>query len=73
VINGSKTFISSGQNAGLVIVVCKTDPSAGRRGSSLIGVEEETPGFTRGRNLEKIGMHAQDTCAWVRADGPRDS
>lgn len=61
VINGSKTFISNGQNAGLVIVVCRTDPAAGRRGMSLICVEEGTPGFTRGRNLEKIGMHAQDT------------
>ncbi|MFN3449248.1 MAG: acyl-CoA dehydrogenase family protein [Roseococcus sp.] len=61
VINGAKTFISSGQNAGLVIVVCKTDPEAGRRGISLICVEEGTPGFTRGRKLEKIGLHAQDT------------
>ncbi len=61
VLNGSKTFISSGQNAGLVIVACKTDPSAGRRGVSLIAVEEGTPGFTKGRKLEKIGMHAQDT------------
>lgn len=61
VINGAKTFISSGQNAGLVIVVCKTDPEAGRRGVSLIAVEEGTPGFTKGRKLEKIGMHAQDT------------
>ncbi|MEI6161961.1 MAG: acyl-CoA dehydrogenase family protein [Roseococcus sp.] len=61
VINGSKTFISSGQNAGLVIVVCKTDPQAGRRGVSLIAVEEGRPGFTKGRKLEKIGMHAQDT------------
>ncbi|WP_207536908.1 acyl-CoA dehydrogenase family protein [Sabulicella rubraurantiaca] len=60
-INGSKTFISNGQNAGLVIVVCKTDPEAGRKGVSLIAVEEGTPGFTRGRNLEKIGLHAQDT------------
>jgi acyl-CoA dehydrogenase len=61
VINGQKTFISNGQNAGLVIVVCKTDPDAGRRGISLICVEEGTPGFSRGRNLEKIGLHAQDT------------
>lgn len=61
VINGSKTFISSGQNAGIVVVCCKTDPEAGRRGISLIAVEEGTPGFTKGRNLEKIGMHAQDT------------
>lgn len=61
VINGAKTFISSGQNAGLVIVVCKTDPTAGRKGVSLIAVEEGTPGFTKGRRLEKIGLHAQDT------------
>lgn len=61
VINGSKTFISNGQNCGLVIVVCKTDPGAGRKGISLICVEEGTPGFTKGRNLEKIGMHAADT------------
>ena len=61
VINGAKTFISSGQNAGLVIVVCKTDPAAGRKGVSLIAVPEGTPGFTKGRKLEKIGLHAQDT------------
>jgi len=61
VIDGSKTFISNGQNAGLVIVVAKTDPAAGRKGISLICVEEGAPGFTRGRNLEKIGLHAQDT------------
>lgn len=61
VINGQKTFISNGQNAGLVIVVCKTDPSAGRKGISLICVEEGTPGFAKGKNLEKIGLHAQDT------------
>ncbi|PHK95524.1 acyl-CoA dehydrogenase [Pseudoroseomonas rhizosphaerae] len=61
VLNGSKTFITNGQNSGLVIVVAKTDPAAGRRGISLICVEEGTPGFTKGRNLEKIGLHAQDT------------
>ena len=61
VINGAKTFISSGQNAGIVIVCCKTDVAAGRRGISLIAVEEGTPGFTKGRRLEKIGLHAQDT------------
>jgi acyl-CoA dehydrogenase len=61
VIDGSKTFISNGQNAGLVIVAAKTDPAAGRKGVSLICVEEGTPGFARGRNLEKIGLHAQDT------------
>ncbi len=61
VINGQKTFISNGQNCGLVIVVCKTDPAAGRKGISLICVEEGTPGFRKGRNLEKIGQHAADT------------
>ncbi|MBC7432227.1 MAG: acyl-CoA dehydrogenase family protein [Rubritepida sp.] len=61
VINGAKTFISSGQNAGIVVVCCKTDPAGGRRGISLIAVEEGTPGFTKGRRLEKIGLHAQDT------------
>jgi acyl-CoA dehydrogenase len=61
IINGSKTFISNGQNCGLVIVVCKTDPGAGRKGISLICVEEGTKGFAKGRNLEKVGLHAADT------------
>ncbi len=61
VLNGSKTFITNGQNAGLVIVVAKTDPAAGRKGISLLCVEEGTPGFTKGRTLEKVGLHAQDT------------
>jgi acyl-CoA dehydrogenase len=61
VINGAKTFISNGQNCGLVIVVCKTDPGAGRKGISLICVEEGTKGFAKGRNLEKVGLHAADT------------
>jgi acyl-CoA dehydrogenase len=61
VINGAKTFITNGQNADLIIVVCKTDPSAGAKGTSLICVEGDRPGFKRGRNLEKIGMKAQDT------------
>lgn len=61
VIDGAKTFISNGQLADIVIVCCKTDPAAGRRGISLICVEAGTPGFSRGRNLEKIGLHAQDT------------
>ena len=61
VINGQKTFITNGQNADLVIVVAKTDPSAGAKGTSLVLVETNRPGFTRGRNLEKIGMKAQDT------------
>jgi acyl-CoA dehydrogenase len=62
VINGSKTFITNGQNADLVVVVAKTDPKARGKGISLIVVETgNAPGFERGRNLEKIGMHAQDT------------
>ncbi len=61
VLNGSKTFITNGQNCGIVIVAAKTDPAAGRKGISLILVEEGTPGFAKGRSLEKIGMHGQDT------------
>ena len=61
VINGSKTFITNGINADLVLVVCQTDPEAGAMGFSIIGVERGTPGFERGRNLDKIGLKAQDT------------
>jgi len=61
VINGQKVFISNGQLADLVVVVCKTDPSEGAKGISLVLVEREREGFTRGRNLEKIGYKAQDT------------
>lgn len=62
VINGSKTFITNGQNADLVIVVCKTDPNAGAKGTSLLVVEtDEVEGFRRGRNLKKMGMKSQDT------------
>jgi long-chain-acyl-CoA dehydrogenase len=61
VVNGQKTFITSGVNADFVIVVARTDPEAGARGFSLIVVETGTPGFTRGRKLDKIGLHAQDT------------
>ncbi|GAA4133194.1 acyl-CoA dehydrogenase family protein [Actinomadura keratinilytica] len=61
VLNGSKTFISNGILADLVIVVAKTDPAAGHKGVSLLVVERGMEGFERGRNLEKVGMHAQDT------------
>ncbi len=61
VINGSKTFISNGLTADLVVVVCKTDPTAGAKGISLIMVEADRAGFRRGRKLEKVGQHAQDT------------
>ncbi len=61
VVNGSKTFITNGINCDVVIVVAKTDPSQAHAGMSLIVVEEGMEGFERGRNLEKLGMHAQDT------------
>jgi acyl-CoA dehydrogenase len=61
VVNGSKTYITNGQHAELVIVVAKTDPSEGARGTSLILVEADRPGFARGRNFDKIGLHGQDT------------
>ena len=61
VLNGSKTFITNGINADLVIVAAKTDPSQRHNGMSLLVVERGTPGFERGRNLEKVGLHSQDT------------
>ncbi|WOI61462.1 acyl-CoA dehydrogenase family protein [Streptomyces fradiae] len=60
-LNGSKTFISNGILADLVIVVAKTTPEGGAHGLSLLVVERGTPGFERGRNLDKIGQKAQDT------------
>jgi len=61
-INGSKTFITNGQLANLIIVVTKTDPSKGAKGTSLIVVEtDEVEGFRRGRNLDKIGLKSNDT------------
>lgn len=61
VLNGSKTFITNGQMADIIIVVAKTDPSQGAKGISLFIVERGMPGFERGRNLHKVGMKAQDT------------
>jgi acyl-CoA dehydrogenase len=61
VLTGSKTFISNGILADLVIVVARTDPGAGHQGISLLVVERGMGGFERGRNLDKIGQHAQDT------------
>ena len=61
-ISGSKTFITNGQLANLIIVVAKTDPEKGAKGTSLIVVEtDEAEGFERGRNLDKIGLKANDT------------
>src|SRR4051794_1859429 len=62
VLNGSKTFITNGQHANLIIVVAKTDPSAGAKGVSLMVVESDSaPGFRRGRKLKKLGLDAADT------------
>ncbi|WP_025951155.1 acyl-CoA dehydrogenase family protein [Geobacillus thermocatenulatus] len=63
IVNGQKTFITNGIHADLIVVACKTDPHAKppHRGISLLVVERDTPGFTRGRKLEKVGLHAQDT------------
>jgi acyl-CoA dehydrogenase len=60
-LNGSKTFITNGWHADLVIVVAKTDPSAGAKGTSLLLVERGMPGFDKGKRLKKVGMKAQDT------------
>jgi acyl-CoA dehydrogenase len=60
VVNGAKTFISNGASADLVVLAVKTEPSAGRSGISLLVVETDTPGFSRGRKLEKLGLKAQD-------------
>jgi len=61
ILNGSKTFITNGQKAGLVIVVAKTDTTAGSKGISLFLVEADLPGFSKGKNLTKLGLKAQDT------------
>ncbi|HZF96257.1 MAG TPA: acyl-CoA dehydrogenase family protein [Allosphingosinicella sp.] len=61
VLHGSKTYITNGQHADLTIVVAKTDASAGAKGVSLILVEADREGYARGRNLDKIGFHSQDT------------
>ena len=61
VVDGSKTFITNGINADLIITAVKTDPSQRHRGISLLVIERGMDGFERGRNLEKIGQHAQDT------------
>jgi long-chain-acyl-CoA dehydrogenase len=61
VVNGSKTFITNGINADLVITAVKTDPSQRHQGMSLVVLERGMAGFERGRNLEKLGLHSQDT------------
>jgi acyl-CoA dehydrogenase len=68
ILNGQKTFISCGIHSNLVIVAAKTDVHGGAKGVSLICVEAGTPGFTRGRNLKKMGWHSQDTAELIFAD-----
>lgn len=70
IVNGQKTFITNGVHADLVIIACKTDPKAERkhRGISLLAVERGTPGFSRGRKLDKVGLHAQDTAELIFED-----
>ena len=61
VLNGSKTFITNGWHSDLVIVVAKTDPAKGAKGTSLFVVDTSMPGFSKGKRLKKIGLKAQDT------------
>lgn len=61
IVNGSKTFITNGINSDFVLTVVKTNPDMGHAGMSLVAIERGMEGFTRGRNLEKIGLKAQDT------------
>lgn len=61
ILNGSKTFITNGQHADMVIVAAKTDPKAGSKGISLFLVDTSLPGYSRGRNMDKIGQHCGDT------------
>ncbi|MBL5767242.1 acyl-CoA dehydrogenase family protein [Heyndrickxia sporothermodurans] len=69
-LNGQKTFITNGVHADLVIVACKTNPQAvpPHKGMSLLAVERNTPGFSRGRKLNKVGLHAQDTAELIFED-----
>jgi acyl-CoA dehydrogenase len=68
VVNGSKTFITNGIQSDLIVVVARTDSGVGSPAFSLIVVERGTPGFERGRKLDKIGLHAQDTAELVFSD-----
>ena len=61
VVNGSKTFITNGINSDVIVTAVKTDPAERHAGITLVVIEDGMDGFTRGRNLEKIGLHAQDT------------
>lgn len=67
-LNGTKTFITNGIHSDIIIVCAKTDPTAKHAGISLVLVERGMPGFSRGRKLEKVGMHAQDTAELIFED-----
>jgi alkylation response protein AidB-like acyl-CoA dehydrogenase len=67
IVNGAKTFISNGQSGDLFVIAVRTSPDR-HKGLSLLVVDADTPGFSRGRNLEKIGLHAQDTSELTFAD-----
>ena len=68
VVNGQKVFITTGHTADLLMLACKTDPTARGKGISLLLVETSTPGFTRGKKLEKMGCRAQDTAELFFSD-----
>ncbi|WP_421378141.1 acyl-CoA dehydrogenase family protein [Bacillus salacetis] len=70
ILNGQKTFITNGIHSDLVIVACKTDPKANpkHKGVSLLVVERDAPGFSRGRKLNKVGLHSQDTAELIFED-----
>ncbi|RFU62983.1 acyl-CoA dehydrogenase family protein [Peribacillus glennii] len=70
ILKGQKTFITNGIQSDLIIVACKTDPNAvpKHKGVSLIAVERDTPGFSRGRKLDKVGLHCQDTAELIFED-----
>ena len=70
VLNGQKTFITNGIQSDLIVVACKTDPKANpkHKGVSLLVVERDTPGFSRGRKLNKVGLHCQDTAELIFED-----
>lgn len=70
ILNGQKTFITNGIQSDLVVVACKTDPKANpkHKGVSLLVVERDTPGFSRGRKLNKVGLHCQDTAELIFED-----
>ena len=69
-VNGSKTFITNGINADLVVTAVKTDPAERHKGISLVVIERGMDGFQRGRNLHKVGLHAQDTAELFFSDVP---